>query len=76
MNKSILFIVHHTQDCQDYNEHSPVTTEKEADELFVSLVTKAKSLEEIVKVYKETEDEFYFETKNTQQKIYVTKHEL
>lgn len=36
MNKQIMYIVHHTQDCQDYNEHQLVTNEQQANDVFVS----------------------------------------
>lgn len=76
MSNQILYIVHHTFDCQDYNGHVLLKSEQEADNLFQDLVFEAKLVEIISEIYNETEDEFYFETSDSQQKIYITVHEL
>lgn len=71
-----VFIFHHTQDCQDYNEHEVFITRQDAVDLFKKKFLKIIESANIVNVYTNERHEFYFETNEGQEKLYITEHEL
>lgn len=66
------YMVHFTQDCQDYNEHTFKRTYEEAVNLFNELKALEESEGSFDEVYTDEEDNFYFAKKNKQGKIYIT----
>lgn len=71
-----VFIFHHTQDLQDYNEHDVFATLDEARIKFAEVINIIHRDENITEVYNDVEDEFYFATKDSQEKLYITEHEI
>jgi hypothetical protein len=69
-----LYIFHHTQDCQDYNEHEVFLDLAAARARFAEV--RQSIGDDVSDVYNEDEDEFYFETKYTQEKLYITEHDI
>ena len=71
-----VFVFHHTQDLQDYNEHEVFATLDDARKKFSEIINIIHRDENITEVYNDQEDEFYFETKYGSQKLYITEHEI
>lgn len=71
-----VFIFHHTQDLQDYNEHEVFATLDEAQTAFNEARDFIKKEASIFEIYNDGEDEFYFDTSNGQEKLYITEHEI
>lgn len=71
-----VFIFHHTQDLQDYNEHDVFITKQEAVDLFKKKFLKIIESANIVEVYTNEKYNFYFETRDGQEKLYITEHEI
>lgn len=71
-----VFIFHHTQDCQDYNEHEVFATIEGAQVAFDYAYADIINRGIVTTVYTEDENTFYFETRDGQEKLYITEHEL
>lgn len=71
-----MYLVSHTQDCQQYNEHELIADKKVAEERFKKMVTDFKAANVIAEIHSENEHEFYCMTKDTQDRIYITPIEL
>ncbi len=60
---------------QDYNNHTLFLTKEEALAEFNKWVAEANA-DGIGEIYTETEDEFYFEGNEGNEKFYITEHSL
>lgn len=67
-----MYLISHTQDCQQYNKHKLITDKNIAEEHFKKMVTNFKAANVIAEIYSENDEEFYCMTNsNTQDRIYI-----
>lgn len=72
----ILFAVHKTFDCMDYNEHHYFATREEAEVCFSENRNRIKEAELVTETYTDTDDTLYVQYEDGSEKIYLEEIEL
>mgnify|MGYP005989562009 FL=1 len=71
MKKILIYLVAITEELQDYNDYYAFTDREKAEEFTKNQIAKAKAENGIFEIYTDTEFEFYFNSSEGNQKIYL-----
>lgn len=71
MKKILIYLVAITEELQDYNDYYAFTDKEKAEEFTKNQIAKAKEENGIFEIYTDTEFEFYFNSSEGNQKIYL-----
>lgn len=71
MERKIIYILAVTEEMQDYNDYFAFTDLEEAQKSTKRLIKEVKEEASIFEIYHESEYEFYYNTSEGNQKIYL-----